>query len=85
MGFSVFFKQVGYLALVFRAGELVDDRRGRVEVLEFGFYPVVIQRFYFQGAFDVFCIVVLSLNNKVVINAANLAIRQFFIFGKEGF
>jgi len=83
--FLVFFEQVGDLALLVVAGEFVDNRCGRVEVLEFGFYAFFIQRFYFQGFFDAFRIIILSLNNKVVVEAADFIARQLLVFGKERF
>ena len=84
MRFLVFFEQVCNFALVFRTGEFIDDRR-RIKIGKFSFYAFFIQRFYFQGFFDAFRIIILSLNNKVVVEAADFIARQLLVFGKERF
>ena len=64
---------------------MVGDGGRLIEIFEGCRDGVFVQRFDFQGAFDAGGVVVLSLNDKVVIDTAHFAICQFFIFGKECF
>ena len=83
--FPVFFKQVGNLAFFRRAVELIYDGSQLIKIFEGCRDSIFVQCFDFQGAFEAGGVVVLSLNDKVVINAAHFAARQLFVFGKERF